>query len=640
MCGIFGCAGGRHDAAQITAGIRRLAHRGPDGEEIRRWAHEGEETWLAFRRLAILDLSPRGMQPMTTERGDTGLVFNGEIYNFRELRRELEGRGHRFVSDCDSEVVLRGYEEWGTAAVERFVGMFAFAIWDARRQRLVLARDRLGIKPLYYHQSAGQLAFASEVKALLALPEVERRLDPDALARYLTFLWVPEPDTLLAGVRQLEAGTVAVYEAGELRIERYWDVPLDETPMAEGEAADALDALIEEAVRLRLVSDVPLGAFLSGGIDSSLIVALMRKLGVPSIITQTAVAPAADARYDIESPDAPFARAVRDHFGDLDYGEIELRPDVARLLPELSWHLDDPVADPAAIPTLLICRAARSRATVMLSGMGAEELFAGYGRHQAAVMAERYARLPRMVRGVVEPLVRRLPGARPGPWLRYTRGAKKFFRSAGQPLEQRYLGYASYYTPAQLAEVLGRPVDSAKTYARHNAALARTVGLDPVRRMSYLDLKTFLPSLNLAYTDRASMAASVEVRVPLLDHRVVEFVARLPSELKLRGRTRKYLLREVARRHLPAAVIDRPKTGFAAPVRAWVARDLREMIGDLLAPDRLRRRGVLQPEGVWAMVEDVWQGREDNALQVWAFLQFELWAQTFLDADGRHAIAA
>jgi asparagine synthase (glutamine-hydrolysing) len=640
MCGIFGCVGGRHDPARILEAVRRLAHRGPDGEEVRRWERDGRETWLGFRRLAILDLSPRGMQPMTDESGEVALVFNGEVYNFRELRRELESKGHRFRSDTDSEVVLRGYLEWGDRAVERFVGMFAFGVWDARTQRLVLARDRLGIKPLYYHASGELIAFASEVKALLALPEVERRLDPDAVAKFFTFLWVPEPETLLAGVRQLEAGTLGVFERGRLRIERYWDVPLDEEPIAEAEAADALDALLEEAVRLRLISDVPLGAFLSGGIDSSLIVALMRKAGAGTIITQTAVAPESDARYDIESPDGPFARAVRDHFGNLDYGEIELRPAVAPLLSELVWHLDDPVADPAAIPTLLICRAARSRATVMLSGMGAEELFAGYGRHRAAMVAERYARLPGVVRGVVEPLARRLPGARPGPWLRYTRGAKKFFRSASQPLEQRYLGYASYYSAVEVSGLLGRPVGADRLYARHHAMLERSAACDPVRRMSYLDLKTFLPSLNLAYTDRASMAASVEVRVPLLDHRVVEFVARLPSDLKLRGSTRKYLLRQVARRHLPDSIIDRPKTGFAAPVRAWVQRDLREMIGDVLSRDRLRRRGVLEADAVWNVIDDVWSGREDNALRVWAFLSFELWAQTFLDGDGRHALAA
>ncbi|HEX7050685.1 MAG TPA: asparagine synthase (glutamine-hydrolyzing) [Longimicrobiales bacterium] len=641
MCGIFGCVGGAHAEPVIGAAVARLAHRGPDDAGVARVRASGPEVWLGFRRLSILDLSARGHQPMSDARGETWIVFNGEVYNFRELRRALEAKGHAFRSDTDTEVVLGAYREWGVDAVERLVGMFAFAVWDARRRQLVLARDRLGIKPLYYHCTASQLAFASEVKALLALPEVERRLEPAAAAKFFNFLWVPEPETLFAGVRQLEPGSVAVYRDGHLETRRYWDVPLEPAgAVDEAEAIEALDASLRTAVADRLVSDVPLGAFLSGGVDSSLIVALMREAGVPRITTWTVECTAEDARYAIEVQDAPYARKVRDHFGDLDYHEILLRPRAAELLPRLVWHLDDPVADPAALSTYLICRAARENATVMLSGMGAEELFAGYGRHRAALLAERYRLAPRALRQrVLEPAVARLPASRPGPFMTLARNAKKFVRSAGLPFEERYLGYVSYYTPAELAALLGPAAAAADVFAVHRAALARARGADPVMRMSYLDLKTFLPNLNLTYTDRASMAASVEVRVPLLDHRVVELVAGLPSSLKLRGRTRKYALKRVAARYLPRDVVTRPKTGFSAPVRAWVQRDLRPLIEEVLAPDRLRRRGVLDPAEVWRIIRDVWSGREDNALRVWAFLTFELWAETFLDRDGSAALA-
>jgi asparagine synthase (glutamine-hydrolysing) len=620
-----------------------MVHRGPDDRGVERLDSAAGDVWLGFRRLSILDLSDRGHQPMADATGRLRLVFNGEIYNYRELRAELEARGHRFASETDSEVILYAYREWGTDAMERLVGMFAFGLWDADREQLLLARDRLGIKPLYYHHGGQRLAFASEVKALLALPGVDRSLDPRAVASFFTFLWVPDPDTLIQGVRKLEPGSYALFRDGKLTLRRYWDVPLPEPGAAaevtEAEAVDRLDALLAEAVRARLVSDVPLGAFLSGGVDSSLIVALMRGEGRRGIMTQTVFWGGDAARYDIEVSDRDYARRVRDRFGDLDYREIEVEPDVIGLLPRLVWHLDDPVADPAALSTYLICRAAKERATVMLAGMGAEELFGGYGRHRATLLAERYRQVPRFIRrGFVEPVVEALPAARPGPLMATARNAKKFVRSAGHGFEDRYLGYRSYYNPAELGGMVRGAGDDA--LLRHRAILAGSAGRDPLSRMIHLDLKTFLPNLNLAYTDMASMAASVEVRVPLLDHRVVEYVMTLPPSLKIRGRTQKYVLKRLAERYLPRDVVYRKKTGFAGPVRGWVQNELRPMIGDLLSPERLRRRGVLDPDAVWRVVEDGWSGREDNALRIYAFLTFELWAETYLDRDGALPVAA
>ena len=635
MCGILGVVGGRIEEEGFNRALDRLAHRGPDDRGIERFAATCGDVALGFRRLSILDLSPRGHQPMFDATGQYCIVFNGEIFNFRELRRELIAKGHAFQSGTDTEVILAAYTEWGTAAIERFVGMFAFAIWDSKREELLLARDRLGIKPLYYWRGGDRLVFGSEVKALLGISGVPRGLNREAVARYFTFLWVPDPDTLFEEIQQLEAGHFAIARDGGFEIHRYWDVPLDGgEPCSPAEAVDALEQLLLSSVESRLVSDVPLGAFLSGGVDSSLIVAMMRRLGVERIITQTVEYLPDDARFDIAPSDAPYARQVRDYFGDLDYHEIALRPNVVDLLPKIVWHLDDPVADPAALSTYLICRASRENATVMLSGMGAEELFGGYPRHRAVGLAERYRRVPAVVRHFVRRHgVEPLRASRPGPLMSIARNAKKFVRSADHPFEDRYLGYVSYYNADERRELLTSGLDR-DVYEQHRRHLARTDGFDPVKRMTHLDLKTFLPNLNLAYTDRASMAASVEVRVPLLDHRLVELVARFPSDVKLRGRTQKYVLKRVAERYLPREIVHRPKTGFGAPIRAWLQNELKPTVRELLSPERIRARGVVEVTTVNRLLDDLWSGREDNALRVWALLVFELWGQTFLDQSG------
>ncbi|MBW3535533.1 MAG: asparagine synthase (glutamine-hydrolyzing) [Gemmatimonadetes bacterium] len=639
MCGVAGWIGGPQPRDRVEEAVRRLTHRGPDDVGVEHLATPAGEAWLGFRRLALQDPSLRGRQPMADASGRWRIVFNGEVYNFPGLRRELEARGRAFRTGTDTEVLVEGWAEWGEALLPRLVGMFAFAILDTLSGDLTLVRDRLGIKPLYWTRTPAGLGFASEIKALLAFESVERRVDPVSLARYLTFLWVPAPGTLLEGVRQLEPGTLLRVRGGEATAERWWDVPL---PLpgrngrggpGEAEAVERLDGLLREAVRDRLISDVPLGAFLSGGVDSSLVVALMRLEGAGRVTTETVAFPA-DDRLRLEAADAPWARRVRDHFDDLDYREHELTPDVAGLLPRMVWHLDDPVADPAALSTYLICTAARERATVMLAGMGAEELFAGYGRHRATLLAERYRRVPRFLRrGFIEPMVQSLPAARPGPFMSQIRNAKKFVGSAGLEFEDRYLGFSGYYGPDELPSVLGG-APAGDPWGVHRGHLDRSAGLHPVDRMTHLDLNTFLPSLNLAYTDRASMAASVEVRVPLLDHRVVEYVTRLPPGLKLGGSTSKRILKAVAARYLPQDVVHRPKAGFSAPHRSWVQGELKPLIHALLAPERIRARGLLDPDGVWSVIRAQWEGREDNAFRIWAFLTLELWAVTFLDGDG------
>ncbi len=636
MCGIFGCIGRPEEPARIMEAVRRLTHRGPDDVGLERHEFPSGEGWLGFRRLAIQDPTERGHQPMADPTGRWRIVFNGEIYNFRALRKELVQHGHRFRTATDTEVLLAAWVEWERDMLPRLVGMFAFAVLDTVSGAVFLARDRLGIKPLYYLHQHDRLSFASEIKAILALSDVPRDIDEESLVRYLTFLWTPHPGTLFKGVRQLEPGTwMSLAPDGTSDHGRYWRIPVPGTDPPPTDPVGELEDVLRLSVRDRLVSDVPLGGFLSGGVDSSLLVALMlEQQGTPAT-THTVVFPPSDDGYRIEEDDAPWARRVRDHFGSrIDYREHRMDPGMVDELPRMVWHLDDPVADPAALATYQICSAAKPTTTVLLAGMGAEELFAGYPRHRAALLAERYRMVPGWVRrGLVEPLVNRLPAAQPGPRMALYRRAQKFVGSAGLDFEDRYLGYAGYYHPDELARIApGAPVGRA--YGRHRSFLAMTRGLDPVDRMTHVDLNTFLPSLNLAYTDRASMAASVEVRVPILDHRVVELAQRIPASWKLRGRTTKFVLKKVAERHLPRAVVHRRKAGFQAPVRAWVSRDMDDRIRDLLAPETIRARGWLDADGVQDLLAAQRSGREDNALRIWALLGLELWARTFLDGDG------
>jgi asparagine synthase (glutamine-hydrolysing) len=636
MCGILGLVGGRVDAKCFDRAVDILEHRGPDdrGVEVLREGDRGDVRF-GFRRLAIIDLSPGGHQPMFDERRERCIVFNGEIYNYQSIRRELERKGHRFRSSSDTEVILAAYREWGPEALQRFIGMFAIAIWDSKDETLFIARDRLGIKPLFYHHDGGRFAFASEVKALLALPGVPRELNDGALPKYLAFLEVPAPETMFRGINQLLPGHYAILRRGSLAVTQYWDVPLGGEEGGGSDPYVRLGELLTDSVRLRLVSDVPVGAFLSGGVDSTLIVGLMREIGgAQRVITQTVTYTEDDQRHDIEVADAPYAREARDFFGDLDYHEILSDPDVVSLLPKVVWHMDDPIADPAAIATFLICRAAKEHATVMLSGMGAEELFGGYRRYRAATMADMYQRAPSWARAATRAAVSRLPASRPGPFLALARNAKKFLSAAELPFEERYLRLVSHFGPAELTGLLTNPAPVRDLYSTHRPYLEKAAGLHPIKRSTYLDLKTFLPNHNLAYTDRGSMAASIEVRVPIIDHRIVEFVRTLPTRELVHGSKQKYVLKRTAERVVPRSIVWREKSGFGLPIRSWLKRQLRPLVSELLSEATVRNRGFFEPAAVRRLMDDVWAGREDNAVRIWALLTMEIWARTYLDSDG------
>ena len=640
MCGICGTVG-RADEAELALMARAMAHRGPDGEGVR--AFPGDlPAGLGHRRLAIIDPTPAGAQPMGFA-DRWWISYNGELYNFRELRAELESAGERFASDCDTEVLLRMFALHGPAMLERLNGIYALAIWDDRDKRLFLARDRLGVKPLYYTQRGDLFAFASEIKALL--PLVGRpTLDPEALADYLTLLWVPDPKTAFREVRKLPPGHSAWVDRDGIRVEPFWDLRFSPVERPEELWREQVADTVTRSVRRQTVSDVPLGSFLSGGVDSSAIVAAMSGAGAGPVSTYTVGFDESDLRHEIVPDDLRHARRIGRAFA-TDYHEHVLAPDVLELLPKTVWHLEEPVADPAAISTYLICREASTRMPVMLSGIGADELFAGYPRHLAYRISRAADAVPRPLAAGAERLVAR--GARPGRPGRLRgprRNLWKFIRAAGREPLERYLSFSSYYTPGELYEVLSSErrasIDGYDALASHRRYLERDSGGDELSRLLYLDAKTFLPCLNLTYTDKMGMAASVEVRVPLLDDELVELAARIPSRLKLKGWQRKYIFKRSQERVLPADVIWRRKAGFGAPIRSWLVDDLAPMVDDLLDEGTLRRRDLLDPVAVGRLRSDNAAGRADHSLQIYAILCLELWCRTFLDREWTFETAA
>ena len=630
MCGICGFAGLADDGL-VRAMTASLAHRGPDGEGVCSFPslNGTMPAALGHRRLSILDPGPRGAQPMCDHGQRYWITYNGETYNFRELRRELERDGATFRSDCDTEVVLAMYERFGAAMLERLNGIFALAIWDRVRGELFLARDRLGVKPLYYAQSGGTLYFASEVKALLsALPPV--RLRRERLADYLSFLWVPDPDTLFEGIYKLPPGHCATFSSRGLQVRQYWDMVFAPEERPEAEWSDAVRDTVQTAVRRQMVSDVPLGSFLSGGIDSSAIVAEMSR-ATDRVTTFTVGASPGDLRHEIVPDDVRYARLIAQRYG-VDYNEQILDADVVELLPKLIWHMDEPVADPAAITTYLICTAARQSLTVILSGMGGDEIFAGYPRHLAARLARLFDLFPRGLRsGLQQFLCNRMTLGEPGRMRGPRRNLMKLARGLDADQTERYMTYCSYYQPAELAALLGERAPIGDPFRRHRAYLERVRGEHWLNQLLYLDIKTFLPCLNLTYTDKMSMAASAEVRVPLLDDELVALSGRIPPELKLHRLTRKYVFKQSMKGVLPEEVVNRPKAGFGAPVRSWLVGELAPLLADLLSPEVVAARGLFEPTEVSRLIAANQAGQEDNALRLWALMTLELWQRTFVD---------
>ncbi|HKB26087.1 MAG TPA: asparagine synthase (glutamine-hydrolyzing), partial [Methylomirabilota bacterium] len=632
MCGIAGWVG-EAPPELLPRMLDVLRHRGPDDSGL----HTEPGVALGMTRLAIIDLVT-GRQPMSDADERYWIVFNGEIYNFRQLRAELEARGRRFRTQSDTEVIVQAYATFGAACVERLRGMFAFALWDRARRSLFLARDRLGKKPLYYRHRDGGLLFASEPKALLLHPAVSREVDWPAFHHYLAFGYTPAERSIYAGIVKLPPAHTATLADGRLTLDRYWRLPPGPAAAPRApveETAAAVREELREAVRLRLESDVPLGVFLSGGIDSSAVVASMREVTSGRIATFSIGFGRGFASYD----ELPYARLVAERFG-TDHHEERLEPNVAELLPAIVRSFDEPFADSSAVPTFAVAQATAHLVKVALSGIGGDETFGGYPRYLGVRLSELYARIPRGARRATSALAQRLvresrASRNLGSWVR------RFAEGGEVPMPDRYLGWTRFFgdadlgrlaTPA-LRSLMTSPVDE----AQRRAFEARGHD-DPVDGAFRVDLATYLPDDLLVMADRMSMANSLELRAPFCDHRIVETSLAIPPSVKIPGYRLKGLLKTAFAGVLPRPVLEHRKQGFMIPLAAWLAGDLRPTLEELLAPSAVAARGLFEPAEVERLKREHLAGTRDHADRLWTLMMAELWTREYLDRGGRWSL--
>jgi asparagine synthase (glutamine-hydrolysing) len=623
MCGIAGyvdVAGPeRVDESTLVAMCNAMLHRGPDDQGI----FLNGKVGLGMRRLSIIDLDT-GHQPIGNETKTVWVVLNGEIYNYRELAEWLKAKGHSFQTASDTEVIVHLYEEMGDDCVHKLRGMFAFALWDQQRDRLLIARDRLGVKPLYYYWNKRQFIFGSELKAVLTHPDVKRTLDPNALLYYLRYSYVPDPFSIFKGISKLPPGCLLTLSGSRLNIRSYWDgLPcpgVNKSCLSEEEAGTELERLLQEAVRLRLVSDVPLGAFLSGGLDSSLVLALMAN--------QTG-RPVSTFSIGFKEPaynELPYARIVAKHFG-TNHRELIVGPQSCDLIERLVGHFDEPFGDASAIPMYHLSKLASQSVSVALSGDGGDELFAGYDRYRVDLERHRYGRWPAFTRQALGMVSDALPEGFP---------AKNLFRNISLPARSRYLDNISYFTPRRLRKLLMPEFYHTVTddfeadviMQQHFEDASKEPWLS---QMQYVDTKTYLPADVMTKVDRMSMAHSLEAREPLLDHELFEYVARLPGSMKYRNGISKYLFRQVAKKYLPTEILQRKKQGFGVPLEFWFKGDLKQYVHDLLFNERTRNRGLFNQFEVSRLVQQYEGGRQELATTIWMLLVLETWCRIYLD---------
>jgi len=638
MCGICGkidLTGKAVPQALLRSMTESFAYRGPDDEGF---FFEGP-VGLGHRRLSIIDLSPSGRQPMSNEDQALWLVFNGEIYDFAETRKELVSRGHSLKSHTDTETVLHLYEEEGVACLKHLNGMFGFALWDARLQRLWLARDRLGKKPLVYYWDGKRLLFASEIKAILRDPEVPREIDFEALDLYLTLNYIPATWTIFKNIRKLLPGHYLLLEKGKLSIQSYWDIPVNEgepevpspsDPVQWNPCKERLRALLDASVRRRLIADVPLGAFLSGGIDSSIMVALMARHSSRPVKT-----------FSIGYKDLPsfdetrYAREVAT-FNSTEHYEFKLGyKDILDAFPKVLDNLDEPFADSSAVPTYIVSRETKRHVTVALSGDGGDELFAGYRMYLGEYWAKHYARIPGVLReDVIGPFIQSLPDARDKPSLEWIRRAKKFLRGMSLSFPERFCGWREIFPFSMRRKLLRRPPDRNFYLDLIRQAVEEKKGLFPedgINLMLYLDVKGLLPGDMLTKVDRMSMANSLEVRVPFLDYTLVQYVFGLKGSTKLGAWRGKHILLETFKDLLPPLLHNRPKWGFEMPIGAWLRKELKFLIDEYLHKDRVERQGIFDPRIIRDMVSNHMSGRQDTSWQLWNLIVFEHWYEKYIE---------
>jgi asparagine synthase (glutamine-hydrolysing) len=627
MCGIAGVvSAGAPDARLVQRMCDALVHRGPDGAGY----HADEHAAIGMRRLAIIDVAG-GDQPVYNEDRTVAAVLNGELYDFATLRDSLRRRGHRFTSDGDTECLVHLYEEYGDRLVDRLRGMFAFALWDARRGRLLLARDRVGKKPLFWRSDGGTLVFGSELKALMQDPSMRREVDPVALHHYLTYQYVPAPWSILRDVHKLAPGHLLVWQDGRHEVRRYWRLDCTPRPVTdERAAAEELRGKLLDATRVRMVSERPLGAFLSGGLDSSAVVAAMARQ------TSGRVKTFSIGFDEQEFDERRYARRLAEWYG-TDHHELVVRPSAIDVLPTLAWHFDEPFADSSAIPSFYVARMSRERVTVVLNGDGGDEVFGGYRRYVAMARTRRISPPPSM-----RPRLGRLGSMltsrgtpQSSPWK-----IGRILELLSHPLPRRYARMMSYFSPEQkfalYSDALRERLDGIDSYAILDAAFAASQAGSHIGAIMDVDVNTYLPGDLLVKSDISTMANSIEARSPFLDHHLMEWAAGLPADLKIRAGTTKYLLKRAVAEWLPPELIDRRKMGFGVPLAAWLRTELRDLSWDLLTDHTARSRGFFRPDVVARMLREHDAGT-DHGSRIWALIQFELWHRVFV--DGAHTQA-
>ena len=626
MCGITGFVNNDSTSASrelLEAMNRAIEHRGPDDDGF----YVQENVGLAMRRLSIIDLAS-GKQPIRNADGTKWIVYNGEIYNYQELRSDLDSKGHKFYTNSDTEAIVHLYEDHGPDCLQFLRGMFALAIWDEKERSLFLARDRVGKKPLLYsHQPDGSLIFGSEFQALLKHPAISREVDHEAIDAYLSYLCVPAPQTAFKQIRKLEPGHWLLWKGGQVEIKRYWRPDFSrKIKISENEAIEETTRLLRESTRLRMISEVPLGAFLSGGVDSSTVVALMAQESAQPVKTFSI------GFEDQDFSELKYAKKVAEHVG-AEYNEFIVRPNAVEILPTLVEHYGEPYADSSAIPTYYVSKETRKHVTVALNGDGGDESFAGYERYAAMSLAERYYRIPKSIRRALEIPANVLPASE----IRRSRirDGKRFIQAAGLPRLERYFRWSSAFEAGERTAIttddFRASVKNTDPIAVLDKWFAKANGSSLLDATLLTDMMTYLPNDLLVKVDIASMANSLEARSPFLDHKLIEFAASLPDSMKLHGFQTKYLLKKVAARLVPKEVVYRRKMGFGVPIGRWLREDMRPLLYETLLSDHSLNRGIIRPEMLRRYVEEHTGSKHDHAYKLWTLLMLELWFRRFID---------
>ena len=596
-----------------------LEHRGPDADGF----YDDEYCGLAFRRLSIIDLSKKANQPLINKEHTLVLVFNGEIYNFKSLRKELESKGYRFETQSDSEVILHGYAAYGESIVKRLRGMFAFALWDRMQKKLFVARDRLGKKPLFYYYDREKFVFGSEMKALLQDPNIKRTINTTALWHYLSYGYVPSPVSIFEGIAKLPPAHYLICTKAGVEIRRYWDIDVAPEYNTEQYFIDMIQKQLDEAVRLRMIADVPLGAFLSGGIDSSSVVALMARHTTEPI--KTFSIGFEEGAFD----ETRYARMVAERYH-TDHKEFTVKEDAVKILPKLIWHYDEPYADSSALPSYYLSQMTRKYVTVALNGDGGDENFAGYNRYAIATLLNKWGKLPKALTTPAAFLVNSLPETLHP----FVRRARRFVHISTMQKQDSYIELMQIFNhQAKQALCAGQFQDQSTSNILLQKEFTRCKDKNFLNKMLSVDIKTYLPEDLLVKMDRATMANSLEARSPYLDHVFMEFAATIPPELKLKGITKKYILKKALQPYLPRKILQRQKMGFGVPLGAWFRGELAELAAQVLLSRQATRRGYFRRDKIDDLLSQHKKGRRDLSPQIWSLLWLELWHRMYIDSD-------